>query len=186
VAEGAGGTLTLGIDLGTSAVKVLALDERGVVQGTATAEFATLSELPGQAEQDPADWAAALARAAAALAGSLESRGGPSLDSVVAIGVCGQLPTLVCLGAEGVLGRAITWKDARADLWTSTALSDEERRAHYLQTGMPLDGRYLGPMFRCHFGDRADVATVFSAKDYLCYLLTGERVTAVTRSPVSR
>jgi xylulokinase len=42
---------------------------------------------------------------------------------------------------------------------------------------MPIDGRYLGPMFRYHFHGRLAVETLLSAKDYLCYLLTGERLT---------
>ena len=177
MADAACRSLTLGIDLGTSAVKLLALDERGVVLAMAAAEFPTFSDLPGEAEQEPADWAGALARAGAALERTLASRDSAWRDAVAAIGLCGQLPTLVCLGADEVLGRAISWKDARADVWAATHLDGATRQALYRQTGMPIDGRYLGPMFRCHFHDRAAVATVLSAKDYLCYLLTGERVT---------
>ncbi len=43
---------------------------------------------------------------------------------------------------------------------------------------MPIDGRYLAPMFQFHFSDRADqVGTILSAKDYLLYALTGQRLT---------
>src|SRR4029077_6816921 len=38
-------------------------------------------------------------------------------------------------------------------------------------------GRYLGPMFRYHFHGRRAVEALLSAKDYLCYVLTGERLT---------
>jgi xylulokinase len=97
---------------------------------------------------------------------------------VAAVGLAGQLPTLVCLGQGGVLGRAITWKDARADSATAALIDSARRRALYRQTGMPLDGRYLGPMFHFHWrARRAEVVGILSAKDYLAYALTGERVT---------
>lgn len=175
--EPSGHSLTLGIDLGTSAVKLLVLDQHGTVQATAAADFPTFSDQPGEAEQEPADWAGALARAAAALERALPGPDGAWRHAVVAIGLCGQLPTLVCLGTDGVLGRAITWKDSRADAWVATAVDGTERHRLYRQTGMPIDGRYLGPMFRCHFDRGPAVETLLSAKDYLCYLLTGERVT---------
>ena len=177
MAEAGYRTLTLGIDLGTSAVKLLAVDDHGVVWAAAAAEFPTFSTLPGQAEQDPADWTAAVSRAAADLDGALTGRDGAWRDAVAGIGLSGQLPTLVCLQAGSPLGRAITWKDSRADIWASTAVNAAERAALYRRTGMPIDGRYLGPMFRYHFHGRRDVEALLSAKDYLCYLLTGERLT---------
>ncbi len=171
-------TLTLGIDLGTSAVKVVALDAQGRVAGAGSGSFATITELPGQAEQMPADWLAALSQAMAALDAQLRTTLGPWQDRVAAIGLAGQLPTLVRMDEHGPLGNAITWKDARADAWASTAIDARRRRALYERTGMPIDGRYLGPMLRYHGPDQADgLATVLSAKDYLCYALTGERVT---------
>jgi len=48
--------LALGIDLGTSAVKVMAIDAAGSVVGEAQGTFATLSREPLQAEQSTADW----------------------------------------------------------------------------------------------------------------------------------
>lgn len=170
--------LTLGLDLGTSAVKVVALDGDGAVLATGAGSFPTFSALPDQAEQDPADWIAALAHAVVALDRTLAGQVPDWRDRVAAIGLTGQLPTLVCLGARGVIGRAITWKDARADAWASTAIDPAERATLYARTGMPIDGRYLGPMFRYHFAERCgEVEAVLSAKDYLCHVLTGVRVT---------
>ena len=43
---------------------------------------------------------------------------------------------------------------------------------------MPIDGRYLAPMFHFHWRTRcAAVRRILSAKDYLCYALTGRAVT---------
>jgi xylulokinase len=171
-------SLVLGIDLGTSAVKVvvLAADARKIASGSAS--FDTICDLPDQAEQNPADWVAALERAAAAVGREL-GQGYPSWhDRVAAVGVTGQLPTLVCSGSSGPLGPAITWKDARADHTASATLGVAGRRALYQRTGMPIDGRYLGPMFQHHWlAQRSRVQSILSAKDYLVFVLTGQRLT---------
>ena len=170
--------LVLGIDLGTSAVKVVAATALAGVVAAGSASYPTFNSLPEQAEQDPADWSEALYLAVAHLDRELQLRRPAWRSQVEAIGLAGQLPTLVCLGADGPIGRAITWKDARADRATAALIDPELRHALYRQTGMPLDGRYLGPMFHYHrLSQNAQVTSILSAKDYLAYLLTGERVT---------
>ena len=169
------GRLRLGIDLGTSAVKVAILDDAGEIRAAGEASFPTLADLPGKAEQDPRHWLEATA-AAVTTAGAQLDRGWAA--RIEGLGLAGQLPTLVMLGADGPLGLAITWSDARADAWFAGTL-DEERRAHlYGCTGMPVDGRYLAPMFGFHgLAIRASVRAILSAKDYLCQVLTGRAVT---------
>ena len=167
--------LTLGLDLGTSAVKIVALDAGGRIAGSGTAPFPTRAELPGQAEQFPADWLLAVARAAAELHRELGAAG---RSAIAGIGLAGQLPTLVCLGTDGVLGPAITWKDARANSVATAVVERAGRRRLYERTGMPIDGRYLGPMFRQHWhGRRGEIATLLSAKDFIGHALTGMRLT---------
>lgn len=174
---GSGGPLVLGVDLGTSAVKVIAASSAGVA-GTGTSSYPTFSLQPHQAEQDPADWMRALHEAIIDLDRVLAPTWPAWRNAVEAIGLAGQLPTLVCLRGKAALGRAITWKDARADHATAALLNSTLRRAIYEQTGMPLDGRYLGPMFHHHWlGRRAEITAILSAKDYLVLQLTGERVT---------
>jgi xylulokinase len=170
--------LALGIDLGTSAIKVVVQDGQGRVWASGSAGFPTTSALPGQAEQEPAHWLAALGQAMEGLDSALRAQTPHWRSAVAGIGLAGQLPTLVCLGARGPVGPAITWKDSRADAWASTAISPAQRRELYERTGMPIDGRYLGPMLRYHRpGGCGDIQTVLSAKDYLCFALTGQRVT---------
>ncbi len=169
---------TLGIDLGTSAIKVALLLANGQTQATGTGEFPTVSELPGQAEQDPAAWDAALRRALFDLDAAVVGPHVQWREAVAAIGLTGQLPTLVCMGANGPVGRAITWKDARADGWASAAIDSTERAALYACTGMPIDGRYLGPMYAHHLAQgHGVIETLLSAKDYLVWRLTDVRIT---------
>jgi len=174
--------LTLGVDLGTSAVKVVALGVDDAVMGEGAAGFGTDSALPQQAEQQTADWLGAASRAMHALGIALEHRfGGGWTDQVAAIGLTGQLPTLVCLDDAKPLGAAITWKDGRADAWASTRVDAARRMFMYGRTGMPIDGRYLAPMLQFHFAERIGrVRTILSAKDYLLSELTGQRLTEPT------
>jgi xylulokinase len=175
---GSNEALVLGVDLGTSAVKVVAVSATSGVVGAGTSSYPTFSPLPEQAEQDPADWMRALHEAIIALDCILAPQRPAWRSQIEAVGLAGQLPTLVCMGRSGVLGRAITWKDARADRATAALIDTAQRRAIYQQTGMPLDGRYLGPMFHHHWLERRDeITAILSAKDYLAFELTGERVT---------
>lgn len=170
--------LVLGIDLGTSAVKVVAAGPVAGVLASGAAGFLTFSEEPGQAEQNPADWLVAVHAAMADLDVSLGTALSGWRSRIGAIGLTGQLPTLVCVGDQGPIGRAITWKDARADEATGALLDATKRRELYERTGMPVDGRYLGPMFRHHWtAHRQKVNAILSAKDFLAYALTGNRVT---------
>jgi xylulokinase len=171
--------LTLGVDLGTSAVKVVALGIDDTVLGEGAAGFGTDSTLPRQAEQQTADWLRAASRALHALAADLKgSLGAEWAEQVAAIGLTGQLPTLVCLDDAKPLGAAITWKDGRADAWATTRVDTARRALMYGRTGMPIDGRYLAPMLQYHFAGRLSrVRTILSAKDYLLSELTGLRLT---------
>ena len=167
--------LRLGIDLGTSAVKAVVIDESGEAVASGEAAFPTIAEAPGQAEQETRHWLEAAGAAVAAIGRQL---GGDWQRRIAGIGLAGQLPTLVCLGAEGPLGPAIAWSDGRADAWAAGLLDEERRAALYRRTGMPIDGRYLGPMYRFHWHDRrAEIRRILSAKDYLCHALTGAAVT---------
>ena len=168
-------SLRLGIDLGTSAVKAVAIDRAGTVVASGESAYPTHAELPGQAEQEPSHWL----QAAAIAVGNVNSQLGPVWSwQLTSIGLTGQLPTLVCLGESGPLGRAIVWADSRADSWTAARLGHERRGQFYRATGMPIDGRYLAPMFQFHWRDRrVSVRRLLSAKDFLCFALTGRMVT---------
>lgn len=164
-------TLTLGIDLGTSAVKCVALAADGAVVSSGQSSFPTFRDAPGQAEQDPASWITA---AEIAVRQAMAGRN----DDVAAIGLTGQLPTLVCLSDGEAQGRAVTWMDARADDWAADRLDETFRQKTYELTGMPIDGRYLAPMLAHHRASYpASLDGILSAKDYLCFALTDALVT---------
>jgi xylulokinase len=174
--QGAAGDVYIGLDLGTSGLKAVALDASGAILARGSAAYSTHRPAAGACEQDPADWRRAVERAVAQLGDVIPAR------RWRAIGLSGMIPTLVTLGPDGQPnGPAITWQDCRAD-----DRGDEFRErcgadGLYRLTGQWVDGRYLLPMFgRIAAVDparAAATATIASAKDYLFSWLTGELAT---------
>ena len=74
----------IGIDLGTSAVKLLLVDQQGTVLNTVSREYPLYFPEPGWSEQDPADWWTAV------LAGVRELTAGFDASKVAGIGCGGQ------------------------------------------------------------------------------------------------
>ena len=99
----------LGIDLGTSGVKVLVMDDAQQVVAEAHAPLSVSRPSAGWSEQSPADWIAAASRALDELAA------GRGLSGVKAIGLSGQMHGAVLIDAKGdVLRPCILWNDTRA------------------------------------------------------------------------
>jgi xylulokinase len=100
----------LGLDLGTSAIKALLVDENGRVVGSGAAEYPVRHPQPGWAEQDPEEWwTAAVAAVRQAIGWS------PAGMRVAGIGLSGQMHGTVLLGERGVpIAPAIIWADTRS------------------------------------------------------------------------
>ncbi len=162
----------LGIDLGTSAVKVVALSLKGRILASAREPYGTTTICEGQAEQDCGHWLEALARAAKSIH---QERSGNL--RVEAVALTAQMPTLVALRDGNPTGLAITWQDSRADSWTTARLTPDLRRDIYQRTGVVIDGRYLAPMFGFHHSRRTKTDLILSAKDFLFKTLTGVAAT---------
>ena len=163
----------LGIDLGTSAIKIVAVSRDGRLVASARESYRTNFDATGQAEQDCQDWLKALSVAAK----KIRSRLGRNAR-IEAVALTGQMPTLVVLRNHKPVAPAITWQDSRADQWLSGRVDDDLRRDIYLKTGILIDGRYLAPMFRYHHGaKRQNASLILSAKDFLFHALSGLAVT---------
>jgi xylulokinase len=164
----------LGIDLGTSAVKVLVLDGSGAVLSRATRHYPTHVPGPGWAEQSPQDWWDATVQAVRDAIG----KAGATVSSV---GLSGQLNGFVLTGADGKpLTPAIIWLDVRA-----TSQAEMLQRLEALDvakaTGNPVSPICVLPKLVWCLGNRPELIAatkhVLFAKDYILYMLTGERVT---------
>jgi xylulokinase len=157
----------VGVDVGTTAVKAIAIDPDGEVLARAEESYALSTPRPGWAEQDPDDWVRAAERA-------LEQ-----LD-VTAVGFSGQMHGLVALGGGDVpLRPAILWNDQR----TSAECAQIEQQLG-LQRLIELTGNraltgFTAPKLlwlRSHEPEvYADIRTVLLPKDYVRLKLFGER-----------
>ena len=102
----------VGIDVGTTGVKAVAVSLSGEVVARAEIGYELQIPRPGWAEQDPEDWWRACEQALATLVGQLEELGGK--EAIAGIGLSGQMHGLVCLdGDRKVIRPAILWNDQR-------------------------------------------------------------------------
>ena len=166
----------LGLDLGTSALKAVLVDESQRIVADAAIPLRTAVPRPGWSEQSPAHWWGALQSALAALRGSHSE----TLLRIRAIGLSGQMHGAVLLDRDGEPIRpTILWNDGRA-----AAECDD------LQAAVPglaeIAGIVAMPGFtapkllwlkRHEPENFARVAKVVLPKDYLRIRLTGEIVT---------
>ena len=104
-------TLYLGVDIGTSGVKAVLVNEAGAIVATAARELATSHPAPLWSEQDPDAWVGAAIGAVDDLA-SAHPR---DVAQVRGIGLSGQMHGATLLGDDGrPLRPAILWNDGRS------------------------------------------------------------------------
>ena len=98
----------LGIDIGTSSVKAVLLDNDGAIAAQSEAPLSVSRPQPLWSEQDPEDWWTATERAVLDLPADLRK-------SVRGIGLSGQMHGATLLGADdAILRPAILWNDGRS------------------------------------------------------------------------
>ena len=103
-------SIFLGLDVGTSGTKVLAIDESGTILASAMETYPCYHPKPAWSEQDPQDWW----RATTAAIQSVVKCAKLSASSVKAIGLSGQMHGSVFLDKQNrVIRRALLWNDQR-------------------------------------------------------------------------
>ena len=100
--------LYIGVDLGTSSVKLVLMDETGKIHGTTSREYKLYFPQPGWSEQNPADWYNE------AIAGLKDLLKDVDKSEVAGISFGGQMHGLVILDEnDEVIRPAILWNDGR-------------------------------------------------------------------------
>jgi xylulokinase len=167
-------TVALGLDLGTSGVRVVAVDEQGTLVAEATRTYPLLTPQPGWTEQRPEDWVGAALEALAELAESLE------VAEPAALGLSGQMHGMVALDGAGESVRpALLWNDQR----TGDAVRELEavvpKETLVARTGNPaITGFQLPKVLWLRAAEPEAFARtrhVLLPKDFLGFVLTGER-----------
>ncbi len=162
--------VAVGLDVGTTGVKALAVAADGTVVASSESHYGLSQPQPGWSEQAPADWWEGSQAAIAAL----------GRHEVAGIGLSGQMHGLVALGAdEQVLRPAILWNDQR----TAAECAEIEERIG-LERLIALTGNraltgFTAPKLvwlRKHEPDLyARIRHVLLPKDYVRLRLCGER-----------
>ena len=161
----------IGLDLGTSGLKGLLIDDDQRVLAEATAPLTVQRPHEGWSEQSPADWIAA----AEAVLDALAAHG---LAAVRGIGLSGQMHGATLLDArDEVLRPCILWNDTRAH--EEAAELDDDPMFRRVTGNIVFPG-FTAPKLlwveRHEPALRAKVAKVLLPKDYLRLWLTGDHV----------
>lgn len=163
----------LGIDLGTSGVKALLIDENGSIIAQSIAELSIHRPHLGWSEQDPYDWITACESTIDAL----RAQGAP-MGQIEGIGLSGQMHGAVALDqTDTPLRPAILWNDGRAAEFCAPLANT----APFLDiTGNLVMAGFTAPKLawmRAHEPELfAQTTRVLLPKDYLRLWLTGEAV----------
>ncbi len=169
-------TCFLGIDLGTSAVKALVVDELQSVRASAEARLTVSHPAPLASEQDPDEWW----RAVGTALDQIRAEAPAAMAEVAAIGLSGQMHATVLLdAADRPIRPAMLWNDGRAH-----AEADELKRLGdglAAELGVPALSGFTAPkllwLMRHEPAVMARTRSLLLPKDFVRLKLTGERAT---------
>lgn len=163
----------LGIDLGTSGVKCVVIDDKGLVLSTASCRYPTQYPQPGWAEQNPDDWWGAASRCVKECIGRLADQH----TEIDAIGFSGHMSGLVIVDKEGLpLRPCILLSDGRSAK-ESEDLGSEFGDYVLRATGNPVVDAFVAPKLLWVRRNEPEIYSKAVAflfpKDYVRLKLTG-------------
>ena len=168
--------LYIGVDLGTSAVKLELVDENGNIKNEISRSYPVRFPHPGWSEQDPDDWKKAV------LEGIPELLKGFDASQVRGIGAGGQMHGLVVLDDEDrVIRPAILWNDGRTQKEVDHLNEEVGRRKLSEWTANIAFAGFTAPKIlwmRENEKEKFDrISKIMLPKDYINYVLTGVHCT---------
>ena len=168
--------LYIGVDLGTSAVKLLLMDEKGEIKNVISREYPLFFPHPGWSEQNPEDWKKAV------LEGIPELLKGQDASQVAGIGAGGQMHGLVVLDEnDDVIRPAILWNDGRTQKQVDYLNEDIGRDVLSERTANIAFAGFTAPKILWMRENEpelfARIRKIMLPKDYINYILTGVHCT---------
>lgn len=162
----------IGIDLGTSAVKLLLMNEEGKVEKIVSKEYPLSFPNPGWSEQNPADWWEQ------SVAGLLELTAEVDKSKIRGISFGGQMHGLVILDEKDeVIRPAILWNDGRTSKETDYLNNEIGKDRLSELTGNIAFAGFTAPKIlwvkKNEPENFARIRKLMLPKDYLAYRLTG-------------
>lgn len=168
--------LYIGIDLGTSAVKLLLMDGEGKIHKIVSKEYPLYFPHPGWSEQDPQDWYHKTIEGMGELLAEADK------PQVAGVSFGGQMHGLVALDKENkVIRPAILWNDGRTGKETDylNRVIGKEKLSEY--TANIAFAGFTAPkllwMKENEPENFARIAKIMLPKDYLAYCLSGVHCT---------
>lgn len=166
----------IGIDLGTSSVKLLLIDSEGTIRRAVTKEYPVNYPRSGWSEQDPAAWWRAIQE------GLPELLDGFDGQAVEGIGIAGQMHGLVVLDEnDKVIRPTILWNDGRTDKETAYLNEVIGKDALFEYTGNIAFAGFTAPKIMWLRENEPDnferINKIMLPKDYINFLLTGTHCT---------
>lgn len=169
----------IGIDLGTSAVKLLLMDAGGTIKKTVSREYPLYFPHPGWSEQSPQDWWKAVVEGLKELTADCEK------SSIAGIGAGGQMHGLVVLDEnDEVIRPAILWNDGRTAKQTDylNNVIGTERLSAY--TSNIAFAGFTAPKLLWMKEEEPEnfqrIKKIMLPKDYIAYQLSGTFCTDVS------
>lgn len=169
----------IGIDLGTSSVKLLLMQNDGLVTSSVSKEYPVSYPKSGWSEQNPEDWLRQT------LAGLSELLADTDKSKIGGIGVGGQMHGLVVLDEKDqVIRPAILWNDGRTEEETEylNTTIGKKRLSEY--TGNIAFAGFTAPKILWMAKNEPEkfkaIKKIMLPKDYLVYMLTGAFTTDVS------
>lgn len=164
--------LYVGIDLGTSAVKLLLMDENGAIRNIVSKEYPLYFPHPGWSEQNPADWYEKT------IDGLKELTADCDKEQIAGISFGGQMHGLVILdGQDEVIRPAILWNDGRTGKETDYLNNEigKDKLSEY--TANIAFAGFTAPKLLWVRNNEPDnfirIEKIMLPKDYLAYKLSG-------------
>ena len=162
----------IGIDLGTSAVKLLLVDENGGICNEVTREYPLEFPQPGWSQQAPEDWKKAVLEGIPALLSGFDA------GQVAGIGCGGQMHGLVVLDdRDRVIRPAILWNDGRTAAEVDYLNNEVGKEKLSSLTANIAFAGFTAPkllwMRKNEPENFAKIAKIMLPKDYINYVLTG-------------
>ncbi len=168
----------LGIDIGTTGIKVVLFNKDGNIVGSEYREYPLYTPSPFMAEQEPSDWISSLIECIK----SLSLRYPQSMNKLSVIGIDGQMHTSALLDKHNkIIRRAITWMDQRSKDVVERLENDPGRDFIFEHSlNFPTTTYVLPNLLWLREYEPENykrVEKVLVAKDYVKYWLTGELLT---------
>ena len=171
--------LYIGVDLGTSAVKLLLMNENGGIEKIVSKEYPLEFPYPGWSQQNPEDWWKQTVEGLKELTASAEK------DKIAGISFGGQMHGLVVLDKDdNVIRPAILWNDGRTTKETEylNTVIGKDKLSQY--TANIAFAGFTAPKILWMKENEPDlfakIAKIMLPKDYIAYKLSGVHCTDVS------